>query len=121
MAPARTPPAPQRGRRLLRPFRHGGGGSHAFVAWVDSAGEGSATLRILSFDITAKTAPKPAEIGYDLKVPKSSNRRGGVFDLIAVNGTLYVLVTESNTLDSGHHIWTAQRVIAIVPARTKQP
>ncbi len=96
-------------------------GLHAFIAWVDSAGEGSATVRILSFDITAKTAPKPAEIAYDLKVPKSSNRRGGVFDLIAVNGTLYVLITESNTLDSGHHIWAAQRVVAIGPARTMQP
>lgn len=88
-------------------------GSHAFVAWVDANGQGNAMLRVLSFDIAAKGEAHPAEFAYDLHVPKASDRKGGVFDLIAANGTLYALVTESSTLDSGHHTWNAQRVVAI--------
>lgn len=88
-------------------------GGYAVVAWVDAAGEGNAALHVLSFDITAKDKPKPAEFTCDLGIPKAANRQTCVFDLIAVRGTLYALVTDSNTLNSGHHTWTGQRVIAI--------
>jgi len=73
----------------------------------------NAVLRILAFDITAAKAPKPAAFAYDLSIKAGANRQTCLFDLIAADGVLYALVTESDTLNSGTHTWTAQRVIAI--------
>jgi hypothetical protein len=96
-------------------------GKYACIAWVDvgPATEGNALLRILSFDITAREPPKPDEFAYDLGIPKAGNRQTCVFDLIAADGVLYALVTESDTLNSGTHTWTCQRVIAIGARKQK--
>ena len=72
-------------------------------------------LHLLSFDVAAAEPPKPAEFTLDLGIPKAGHSRTCLFDLIAADGRLYALITESDTLDSGHHTWTAQRVIAIGP------
>ena len=61
-------------------------GRCAFVSWVDTAGEGNATLHVLSFDIAATGKPKPTEFTCDLGIPKAANRQTCVFDLIAVRG-----------------------------------
>jgi len=89
-------------------------GRYACIAWADVADgdDGNALLRVLSFDITAGR-PRPHEFTYDLGIKKATNRQTCVFDMMAVDGLLYVLVTESDTLNSGTHTWTAQRVIAI--------
>jgi len=90
-------------------------GRYACVAWVDVTGKKSpnAILRVLAFDLTVGKAPRPAAFAHDLSVKAGANRQTCVFDLIAADGVLYALVTESDTLNSGTHTWTAQRVIAI--------
>lgn len=87
-------------------------GKYAYVGWVD-LDQTNATLRLLAFDITSPTTPVPTEFTYDLGIASASNSETCLFDLIAVNGRLYALITESDTLDTRDHTWTGQRVIAL--------
>lgn len=97
-------------------------GRWAHIAWVDTTGKDNphAMLRILSFDLASQTAPEPVAFAHDLGISANDNSQTCLFDLIAADGTLYALITESNTLNSGSHTWTAQRVIAIAPEGESQ-
>ncbi|MBN1809411.1 MAG: PKD domain-containing protein [Planctomycetes bacterium] len=95
-------------------------GKYAVIAWVDTSSGGNALLKVLSLDITAPVPQshpnQPVPFSYDLGIPAASNGGARVNDIMAVNGVLYVLVTEAtscgryNFIDNG-----AQRVIAVKP------
>ena len=90
-------------------------GTRAFIAWVDVTAPSppSAILHVLAYDLTAGAGQKPVQKTFDLAIPKAANGRSCLFDLIAADGVLYALITESSTLTSATHTWTAQRVVAI--------
>ncbi|OGS21990.1 MAG: hypothetical protein A2252_00410 [Elusimicrobia bacterium RIFOXYA2_FULL_39_19] len=98
-------------------------GNTAYLAWIDSSTV-NLTLRIAGFDIIASTpASAPVPFSYDLGVLSASNNRSCVMDLITADGKLYVLITESNVLDTQTHGWTAQRIVCaggnvVAPAPT---
>jgi len=87
-------------------------GKWAYVGWVDLS-QGNATLKLKAFDITETSAPSPVEFAYDLGFPAATNRKTRLFDLIAVNGNVFALVTQSDVLMPDNHDWTAQHVIAL--------
>jgi hypothetical protein len=96
-------------------------GSHAFVAWVDTQTGPNLTLKVAGFDITAASAPSPlpAPLSVDLGIPVNSSSTPGVgnlqsrvSDLIAVDGMLVALVSESPDLLRNGHVH-AQQVVAL--------
>jgi hypothetical protein len=96
-------------------------GSHAYVAWVDTQTGPNLLLKVVAFDLRAASAPAsaPAPLSVDLGVALNSSPAAGVgnlesrvSDLIALDGTLYVLVNESPDLLRNGHVH-AQQVIAL--------
>ena len=96
-------------------------GRRAFIAWTDVTAHepGNVILHLLAYDLAAGPEQKPTGKTIDLEIPKAGNARTCVFDLIAADGVLYALITESDTLTSGSHTWTAQRVVAIGTGRDR--
>lgn len=90
-------------------------GKWAYLGWVDLSGR-DAALRLLAFDITSPT-PEPIATLIPLGFASADNRKTALFDLIAVDGTLYALVTQSDRLWVRDPRWKAQHVVAIGPAR----
>jgi hypothetical protein len=86
-------------------------GDWAYVGWVDVTAD-EAALRLLSFDITADE-PQPITKAFSLGFTSADNRRSALFDLIAANGTLYALVTQSDRLWIRDPRWKAQHIIAL--------
>ena len=86
-------------------------GRWAYVGWVDVTAD-EAVLRLLGFDITADK-PQPISRAISLGFASHENRRSALFDLIAVDGTLYALVTQSDRLWVRDPRWNAQHVIAL--------
>jgi hypothetical protein len=88
-------------------------GNHAYVAWVDTQTGRNLTLQVAGFDVTA-TAPAglPVPFTVDLGVALGGNLESRVTDLIAIDGTLVALVSESPDLLRNGHIH-AQQVVAI--------
>jgi len=86
-------------------------GKWAYVGWVDVTGA-EAALRLLALDITA-AAPKPVARVIPLGFASAANRKTALFDLIAADGKLYALVTQSARLWVRDPRWTAQHVIAL--------
>jgi len=64
------------------------------------------------FDITADQAT-PVESTIPLGFPSANNRRSGVTDLIASDGKLYALVTQSDLMGPNDPTWDAQHVICV--------
>ncbi len=95
-------------------------GSHAYVAWVDVTGA-SATLKVVGFDVTSAPATPPTPFICDLGVASSSASKSFVMDLIAADGWLYALVTESDVMDTCEHIWDAQRIVAMEGGAPQEP
>jgi hypothetical protein len=97
-------------------------GDQAWIGWVDLTGE-RATLRLASYDLTAAEA-KHEEFNVPLPFASADAEKSFCTDLIAVDGTLYALVTETATMWPGapanlHFNWIAQHVLAVgrPPAR----
>ncbi|MBV8880497.1 MAG: hypothetical protein JO332_11065 [Planctomycetaceae bacterium] len=89
-------------------------GRHAYVAWVDAQTGPHLKLNVAAFDIAAPTAPAaaPTPFSVDLGIATSAaNAESRVSDLIAVDGTLVALVTESPDLLRNGHVG-AQQVVA---------
>jgi hypothetical protein len=86
-------------------------GRWAWLGWVDVSGE-AARLRLVAFDITGEN-PAPVETAIDLGFASEGNGKSALFDLIAADGRLYALVTQSDRLWVRDPRWKAQHVIAI--------
>ena len=86
-------------------------GCWAYVGWVDLTAD-QAMLRLLAFDITADE-PQPTETAIPLGFASHENRKTAIFDLIAADGTLYALITQSDRLWIRDPRWKAQHVIAM--------
>jgi len=83
-------------------------GDTALVGWVDPAAE-APTLKLLAFDLTQ---PEAAPIGRAF--PLEVEGKGTILhDLIAADGSLYALVTESEQLWIRDPRWTRQLVLAL--------
>jgi hypothetical protein len=91
-------------------------GRWAYVAWVDLCSR-DAALRLLAFDVTA-SRPRPVEIGVPLGFPSAENRKSALSDLIAVEGRLYALITQSDRLSVRDPRWKVQHVMALRSAGT---
>jgi hypothetical protein len=95
-------------------------GSHAYVAWVDTQSGPNLKLMVAGFDVTAAApAPMPEPFSVDLGIALNASPAAGVgnlqsrvADLIAANGMLYALVSESPDLLRNGHVH-AQQVVAI--------
>ena len=90
-------------------------GTWAYIGWVDVTGQ-QAALRLVALDITADR-PKPIVSAVPLGFPSAGDRQTALFDLIAADGRLYALVTQSDRLWIRDPRWEAQHVIAIGLAR----
>jgi hypothetical protein len=86
-------------------------GKTAFISWLDLTDSDSAYLKILSFDITA-SSPAPVMNRYYLDFPSNPYDNSIVEDIAAVEGTLYVLVSQSDTLCPGDYTIQAQHLFA---------
>jgi len=91
-------------------------GEVAWIGWVDLSGE-KATLALAAYDLAA-TAPQFEMRSIALPFHSEEAKQSFCTDLIAVDGTLYALVTESDTLwpgapSSEHFNHQAQHVLAI--------
>ncbi|NRA39764.1 MAG: hypothetical protein HRU15_16605, partial [Planctomycetes bacterium] len=83
-------------------------GKYAHVAWVDNSAE-QAQLQLISFDLTVENTK-----AVEQTIPLNFNAKKSVLhDLIAADGRLYALVTESEHLWIRDPRWTRQHVIAI--------
>jgi len=90
-------------------------GRWAYVGWVDVTGE-QAALRLVALDITADS-PKPVVSAVPLGFPSAGSRKTALFDLIAADGRLYALVTQSDRLWIRDPRWKSQHVIALGTSR----
>jgi outer membrane protein assembly factor BamB len=88
-------------------------GKHVYVGWVDTSGE-EAALKLVALDMTADK-PTPVERKLPLGFPSKGNEKSALFDLIAVDGTLYALVTQSENLWIRDPRWKSQWVVAVRP------
>ena len=88
-------------------------GNHAYVAWVDTQTGPNLKLQVAGFDVTAPVpATPPVPFTVDLGVPLGGNLESRVTDLMAIDGTLVALVSESPDLLRNGHIH-AQQVVAL--------
>ncbi len=86
-------------------------GKHAWLGWVDVTGD-EALLKLLAFDLTAPSA-KPVEKSIKLGFESGDNRKSALFDLVAADGALYALVTQSDRLWIRDPRWKNQLVVKI--------
>ncbi len=90
-------------------------GKYAYVAWVDTTGTGDAVLKLVSFDITAPSAPATPPVPFEYTLTGADTAtvsKTRLIDLAAVDGMIYALITEDDDVSSDGLI-TAQRVVAI--------
>lgn len=96
-------------------------GEQAWIGWVGLTDE-KAVLKLARYDLSAD-APQHEEFSIPLPFASADAQKSYCTDLIAVDGTLYALVTETATMWPGasareHYNYTAQHVLAIGrPAR----
>ncbi len=104
-------------------------GNYAYVSWIDTQTGPNLKLNVVGFDITAASAPAspPTPFTYDLGVALNSSLTQGsggnmasrATDMIAADGTLYVLVEEETYVSGDGGLTTrpgyvnAQQVIAL--------
>jgi hypothetical protein len=86
-------------------------GKWAYIGWVDTT-DAQAVLRLLAFDITLDK-PVPVVKTFPLGFTSRENEKSVLFDLIAADGRLYALITQSQCLWIRDPRWTNQHVLAI--------
>ncbi len=107
-------------------------GNYAYVSWIDMQTGPNLKLNVVGFDITANSAPAvpPTPFTYDLGVALNGSTTAGqggnmasrATDMIAADGTLYVLVDEETLVNGDGGLTTrpgylnAQQIIALSQA-----
>ncbi len=78
---------------------------------MDTTGE-NAMLRLVALDLAA-SEPRAVEKALPLGFASAASRRTALFDLIAADGRLYALVTQSDRLWVRDPRWQAQHVVTL--------
>ncbi len=97
-------------------------GHQAWIAWVDLR-QDEAHLALAAYDLRAAT-PRHSTRRIPLGFASASSRQSYCTDLIAVDGNLYALITESDTMWPGahakeHFAWAAQHLVAVGEKRSQ--
>lgn len=86
-------------------------GKHLYLGWVDLSGR-QAKLLLVGFDIT-KSNPKPVVKSFSLGFQSKKYAKSVLFELIAADGKLFALVTQSDKLQVRDPRWQKQLVVAL--------
>jgi hypothetical protein len=86
-------------------------GKYLYIGWVDLS-KRQAQLLLVSFDIT-KTDPEPVVRTFSLGFRSGEYGKSVLFDLIAADGKLFALVTQSDKLWVRDPRWQKQHVVAM--------